>query len=306
MRQLLISVIVVGIFFLWFTGGQKTAAPQPRPTSRAPVTSASPAKPQAAPVAIHDTVPSPPPLALKAGPALRDSKAPKADGPAETFALPYVMEDGVAVVLGDVVIGAPTREDAPTTGTAEIPAIKLWTGRVIPFHIQPGVPQPERVREAIAMFDGTALRFVPYTNEVDALVFEASSGICKSYIGKIGGKQPVWLASDCGPMEIAHEILHAIGFIHEQNRADRDDFIDVHFENIEEQYKFNFEKLPAEFMKVSGLSKFDFESLMIYPVWMFARSGQSTMEPRAKDQQIRPGHTLSKVDVERILKAYGR
>ena len=78
----------------------------------------------------------------------------------------------------------------------------------------------------------------------------------------------------------------------------------VNFDNIDERYKENFDKLPTEFMKISGQAPFDFESLMLYPPWMFAKNGQSTMQSKVRDHQILPSNTLSKSDIERINLVY--
>jgi hypothetical protein len=222
------------------------------------------------------------------------------------LALHYVIDEGVAVVLGDVVIGRPTQDNTPASGMAEVPSMSLWPNGNIPFYIQPSLSNPDRVLAALAFFDGTNIHFTPYTNEDNALVFQESTGVCKSYVGMIGGKQPVWISRGCGSSEIAHEILHALGFIHEQNRTDRDSFIEVHFENIDDAYKFNFEKLPIDFMKVTGLASFNFDSIMLYPVWMFVKGGQFTMESKVRDQDIRPGTRPSPVDMERANRAYAR
>ena len=48
-----------------------------------------------------------------------------------------------------------------------------------------------------------------------------------------GGKQKINLGENCGVLgTYLHESEHALGFIHEQSRDDRDDYLDVKYENI--------------------------------------------------------------------------
>jgi len=36
------------------------------------------------------------------------------------------------------------------------------------------------------------------------------------------------------PRIVQHEFLHAVGFLHEQQRSDRDEFVKIRFDNIQE------------------------------------------------------------------------
>jgi hypothetical protein len=222
--------------------------------------------------------------------------------------LKFRLEDGLAVAQGDLIVGALVNQDIDpenvNSSFVVLPYFKLWPSSVIPFYIEPDLVNSERVLQALALFDGTAIQFVPYTDQNAALVFTVGSENCKSYVGYIGKLQPILLSPDCKPDDIAHEILHALGFIHEQNRSDRDNFISVLADNIQEGHIENFEILPNEFMTVSGLTPFDFESLMIYPDWMFAKSGSPTMRSKS-GQRIEPSKGLSQLDRDRLNQAYG-
>ena len=68
-----------------------------------------------------------------------------------------------------------------------------------------------------------------------AVMFETSAGFrCWSYVGRRGGEQVVSLArSGCVYHQVVqHELLHALGFNHEQCRSDRDSHVRILYQNI--------------------------------------------------------------------------
>ena len=71
-----------------------------------------------------------------------------------------------------------------------------------------------------------------------------------------------------------HEFMHALGFLHEHQRADRDKYIDVHWENIKDSKLSQFTKLEFQ---VSNNQRYDPYSVMHYGPDAFSKNGQKTI-----------------------------
>lgn len=71
--------------------------------------------------------------------------------------------------------------------------------------------------------DKTCIRFVERKKERNYLEILLSQQGCSSYVGMIGGSQQLNLSTGCfSKFTVMHELIHAIGFDHEQSRKDRE------------------------------------------------------------------------------------
>lgn len=141
-------------------------------------------------------------------------------------------------------------------------APNTWLGGIIPYEFAANVTAnyQDAMRVAMDVWEARAdVSFVPRNGEADYILIQ-SAGFNNSYVGKQGGGQIINIASWGSMVVMAHELAHAMGFWHEQSRADRDDYIQVNYGNIQSSQAHNFD------IRVNGgdFGPYDFASAMHY------------------------------------------
>ncbi|XP_064629864.1 zinc metalloproteinase nas-6-like [Lineus longissimus] len=113
---------------------------------------------------------------------------------------------------------------------------KIWQTWQIPYTVQAGMSKSFLNQITIALnriSRRTCLTFPARKSEPDYIHFLISSG-CSSDLGRQGGRQTITIGNTCSsPTNIVHEVLHALGFMHEHQRPDRDEFIEIVLGNIQ-------------------------------------------------------------------------
>ncbi|KFM77150.1 Astacin-like metalloprotease toxin, partial [Stegodyphus mimosarum] len=120
------------------------------------------------------------------------------------------------------------------------------------------------------------------------------------------GEQRISLGDGCSPFgTVVHELLHTIGFEHEHNRSDRDDYLTINWHNIDTNWYYAFKKLLPDQNRL--YTPFDYDSIMLYGETAFSREwGLKSME--AKDgRYLKPTYEkegMSDSDVKRLNMLY--
>ena len=106
--------------------------------------------------------------------------------------------------------------------------------------------------------------------------------------------------------QLSHEIGHLLGFFHEHNRPDRDHFIDIVWENIQDDKADQFKK-RNEANVVSFCSPYDFGSIMQYPLDYYTNTkGKDTMVKKVKyDGPVGTNTRPSETDLQQLRYLYG-
>ncbi|OUC46957.1 astacin [Trichinella nativa] len=181
----------------------------------------------------------------------------------------------------------------------------LWKDGIVPYEISAifTTVQRKKITNAMKMIEANScVRFVPRTIEPDYLVINNDHG-CFSMVGRMQGRQVVSLGSGCLFNEvIVHELMHVLGFWHEQSRTDRDDFIIIRAENVIPSMVGQFRKIELPYVDFLD-EKYDYYSIMHYDSKAFSRNGENTIEAiePAMTEVIGKALELSASDIRKHL-----
>ncbi|CAB1450153.1 unnamed protein product [Pleuronectes platessa] len=152
----------------------------------------------------------------------------------------------------------------------------------------------------------TCIDFKPWEDEQDYIVVIKDEG-CWSYVGnQRQGNQSLSIGEWCDQLAIVeHEFLHALGFWHEQSRYDRDEYITIVWENVEEGKENNFLKHSANHTTTFG-TMYDYASVMHYGKDDFSNGNGSTIIANQPEYQDVIGQRLemSSNDVRKLQQLY--
>ena len=218
--------------------------------------------------------------------------------------LTFVEANGYAVYQGDIILSSnPTQAGLGISPRANY----LWPDGLVAYQIDDNLVDQYRIIDAIAYWEEhSAIRFVERTDENASeyrnyIRFVTSTG-CASYVGMQGGAQRLFLSPRCSTGNTIHEIGHALGLWHEQSRNDRDEYVEVRFENIYRGYEHNFQ---IQSDNGEDLGEYDYGSIMHYPAWAFSKNGEDTIIPLQDDVEIGQRTHLSEGDLAAIAEMYG-
>ncbi|KAH8403368.1 hypothetical protein KR222_011427 [Zaprionus bogoriensis] len=170
-------------------------------------------------------------------------------------------------------------------------------------HIELGMRLIERV---------SCIHFVPATEtDLNYVLVTVSSSGCSSKVGYRGGEQTVKLkpaAIDSGCFKlgtIQHELLHTLGFHHQQCSPNRDEYVKIVEENITEGKEHNFQKYDEQ--RVGDFDEaYDYGSILHYSSKAFSNNGEATIVALQPEGQALMGQrlALSSADINRLNTMY--
>ncbi|SEM19431.1 Astacin (Peptidase family M12A) [Aquimarina amphilecti] len=159
------------------------------------------------------------------------------------------------------------------------PGVTKWPNNTIIYVLSNSLTSNQRqvTLESIEQWSSkTNIKFKERTNENYYVTIRNNGDNCNcanASLGVQGNRGTINMGVRTGTGVMTHEIGHTLGYLHEQNRSDRDQFVRIFPENIQDGAISQF--------RISNNSvnpgAFDVQSIMIYSSFTFSKNGQPVM-----------------------------
>ncbi|XP_031553034.1 zinc metalloproteinase nas-6-like isoform X2 [Actinia tenebrosa] len=219
------------------------------------------------------------------------------------------------IVEGDIVLDDNTAALLRGGARNAMANVNKWPNGVVPYILDSSVDDYLRQQIDIGIAEYhkyTCLRFVKRTVEKNYIRIVKPASGCNSMVGVVGnGEQILNMGPGCEYVGLVlHEFGHAIGYFHEHNRPDRDNVIEVLWDNVQPAFKSAFKKYTFQEADTQGYS-YDLTSIMHYENSAFGKAGfcKTTIIVRNNPSyEVRPVYergVFSPQDIKKINKLYG-
>ncbi|XP_029909547.1 high choriolytic enzyme 1-like [Myripristis murdjan] len=175
----------------------------------------------------------------------------------------------------------------------------------VPFIIANHYTSSERaiIERGLQSFHSVScIRFVPHTNQRDYIHIQSLEG-CYSFVGRhLNGQTLSLNRNGClYHNAVQHELLHALGFHHEQSRSDRDQHIRILLENVTPGFEYAFNKVNT----LNQGTPYDYNSVMHYDRYAFSKNNQPTMVAVPNpNTEFGKATQMSQNDITRLNRLY--
>lgn len=195
-----------------------------------------------------------------------------------------------------------------TTGCKNENPIGKWENGIVPYFLKGNFSNQDiaYIEEAMDKWENTAdINFREVSPRAGAYRIEkVDEDKWQSSIGENNTVCYLIVGNGQNPLEhIVHELGHGIGLLHEHQRPDRDNYVNINYGNILSSFHFNFDKKDNPLIKESNYN-YDFNSVMHYEESAFSSNGGLTIEP-IDSSKVLDRELISDIDAAKARAIYG-
>nr|XP_029707783.1 astacin-like metalloprotease toxin 2 [Aedes albopictus] len=202
----------------------------------------------------------------------------------------------ISCQLSSVEIDKPeSQNESSTYGNAIqnfLPPNYKWLNATVIYQIDGHFTSDElqAIKHAMTSIESiSCVRFVGRKYEVGYVRIIAESSGCWADTGRSPGVSELNLGPGCFESEgtVLHELMHTLGFLHQHTRPDRDQYVQILYENIIQspEILFNFEIIEP-WTNFAFPLPYDYDSIMHYKPAMYSKDPQRLVTIATKNPTV--------------------